>query len=256
MRSLCLDVLRLVIVLGSTLSVVAGYSGVASVPERPGLILRPGERLMAGDALLERLRKGGLYIFFRHFHTTREGVNDDLRQFEHGSLELEDFEDLEWQRPLVPYGRTRAEHLGTTLRSLGIPIGRVMSSPYDRVVESARLVTGVEPERRLGLLYRKGEVTREMMEQYQHDILAAPVSDPSRNDFIFGHRAVMDGIGVIAEGEAYVFEPHADGRYDLIGKIEVNEWTEALVNPWYLGREGFAGYTPAFEGSITALHGR
>ncbi len=218
-------------------------SGSTRHDASPGIVNPAAASLIAGDALVARLQAGGLTLYFRHFQTTLNDAVDDLRQYEHGKLQLEDFKDCNWQRPLAAFGVQRAAAVGEAIRRLKIPIGKVIASPYCRCVDSANLVTNKRPVLELGIVYRRKEHTRERMETSVHKLLME-TAEGSRNNFIVAHRPAMDGIGLIEEGEAFVFERTAEGRYRLIAKIKSHEWVEALVDPRLLGREGEQGYYP------------
>ena len=223
---------------------IASIGVVAFVGPRPyatsDYVLSPRAiQLVAGEHLLTRLREGGNVLYFRHFHTTAAGVNDDLRQWETGRMPESAYDDCSWQRPLAEYGRARAAMVGSALKNLQVPVTRVISSPYCRCRETATLLTGVQPELISQLVFPRMEHTRERAERVVHEIFVASTQG---NTVVVGHRPPMDQFGRIMEGEAYVFHTNKDGSYDLIAKVEANEWDEALVYPELLGLRWKSGY--------------
>jgi phosphohistidine phosphatase SixA len=82
-----------------------------------------------GKALAERLRSGGLILFFRHADTT--GMHCD-RSYRIG--------DRDGQRNLSPEGREQARRIGEALHAFGIPIEYpVRAGPVYRARNTAEL---------------------------------------------------------------------------------------------------------------------
>ncbi len=86
----------------------------------------------AGATLLSALRAGGYVLYFRHT-ATDFGQNDE---------KMTGFEDCANQRNLTDAGRADARAIGAAIRSLGIPIGDVLASPFCRTRETAELIFG------------------------------------------------------------------------------------------------------------------
>src|SRR3954464_877824 len=87
-----------------------------------------------GKALAERLRSGGLILFFRHADTT--GMHCD-RSYRIG--------DRDGQRNLSPEGREQARRIGEALHAFGIPIAYpVRAGPVYRARDTAELAFGAE----------------------------------------------------------------------------------------------------------------
>src|SRR5688572_28986342 len=83
----------------------------------------------ADDALWALLKKGGQVVLIRHAVTT-PGVGDPP-----GFT----IQDCKTQRNLTAAGRKEAERLGAAFRQRAIPVGRVLSSPWCRCLETAKL---------------------------------------------------------------------------------------------------------------------
>ena len=88
----------------------------------------------ADDALWALLRGGGQVLLIRHA-TTTPGVGDPpgFRP-----------DDCSTQRNLSEAGRGEARRLGEALRARNVPIGEILSSPWCRCHETARLAFGRE----------------------------------------------------------------------------------------------------------------
>lgn len=98
------------------------------------LVLAPGARAAAPEATLERLRAGGLVLFFRHADTRGEPCD---RSFRIG--------DRPGQRNLSPAGRDQAARLGAALAAAGIPIALpVLAGPVFRARDTAELAFGAD----------------------------------------------------------------------------------------------------------------
>jgi len=127
------------------------------------LVLACPSLAAADEALWALLRGGGQVVFMRHAITT-PGVGDPA------GFRLE---DCATQRNLTDAGREDARRVGATLRSRGIPIGRVLSSPWCRCLETARLAFGgSETWTPLSNLFdnraREAEQMRELREIARH----------------------------------------------------------------------------------------
>jgi Histidine phosphatase superfamily (branch 1) len=84
------------------------------------------------EGLMSALRGGGYVIHFRH--TATNWASDD----EHPVV----LSDCETQRNLSTEGRRQAHAIGEAIERLEIPIGRVLSSPFCRALDTARLAFG------------------------------------------------------------------------------------------------------------------
>jgi len=96
------------------------------------LLLAVPSSAAADEALWEIMRGGGQVVLMRHAVTT-PGVGDPA------GFRLD---DCSTQRNLTDAGREDARRVGATFRMRGIPLGRVLSSPWCRCLETARLAFG------------------------------------------------------------------------------------------------------------------
>src|SRR5688500_10928907 len=98
----------------------------------------------ASEDVWALLKSGGQIIFMRHAITT-PGVGDPP------GMRLD---DCRTQRNLTDDGRRDARRVGEAFRARGIPVARVLSSPWCRCLETARLAFGAaETSLPLGNLY-------------------------------------------------------------------------------------------------------
>jgi broad specificity phosphatase PhoE len=89
----------------------------------------------AVDAVWEALRVPGSVVVVRHSYAPGSFDPPDAR-----------LEDCSTQRHLDDDGRAQARRIGEAFRQHGITVGRVLSSPRCRCLDTARLVFGrVEP---------------------------------------------------------------------------------------------------------------
>ncbi|MEX2198134.1 MAG: histidine phosphatase family protein [Burkholderiales bacterium] len=86
----------------------------------------------ADEAIWQSVREGGHVLFVRHA-LTDPGFGDPP------GFKLE---ACATQRNLSAQGRAQAQRLGQTLRERKVPIGEVLSSPWCRCIETAKLAFG------------------------------------------------------------------------------------------------------------------
>jgi phosphohistidine phosphatase SixA len=214
-------------------------SAAESAPKDTKLLRPEAVRMLSGEALLDELKRGGYILYFRHFHTDHTRWHEDPIKPRHAEMTVKDFRTTcEEQRPLTPFGRRRARDVGALMKKAGIPIGKVLSSPYCRVVESATMLAGREPdETPYELVHRGGGLTYEMMAKNIRPLLGQ-VPPEGTNTLMVAHRPQMDDTRFIEEGECFVLEPLGEGKFNLIGTIYDSDWYEASYNVDYLGLRG------------------
>lgn len=211
------------------------------VTPKKKVVIPEKQELTSGEDLLAKLRAGGYVFYWRHFQSDHSKWHSDPIKPQHGELPLEAFFDCSKQRPLSEWGKQRARHVGEIVRDLGIPIGKIRSSPYCRVVNGVKLMFLREPdELHRELIYRGGNYTQEIMSKNLLEHLGRK-PEPGTNDVITAHRPQMDDIGTIREGEMWVFEPLGGERFNLVGMIKDNEWFESRADMQFLGAAGHKG---------------
>ena len=171
---------------------------------------------LAGPALLAALRHGGYVIYFRHA-STDFGQNDDS---------MTGYEDCARQRNLTDAGRAEARAIGAAIRALGIPIGRVLASPFCRTRETAELIFGratVSNTVRGGPAQADGDRYAELK-----TLLATPVSG-GVDLAIVSHGNPFHAVAAtayLAEGEAAVVAPRGNDRFEVVGRVPRDRWDE------------------------------
>jgi len=169
---------------------------------------------LAGAALLDALRRGGYVIYFRHT-STDFGQNDDR---------MTGYEDCARQRNLTDTGRAEARAIGAAIRALGIPVGRVLASPFCRTRETAELIFGratVSNAVRGGPAQADDDRYAELKA-----LLSAPVTggvDLAIVSHGNPYRAIVGG-PYLAEGEAAVIEPRGKEGFRVVAQIRKDEW--------------------------------
>lgn len=172
-----------------------------------------------GQALVERLRAGGLVLFFRHADTLGEPCD---RSFRIG--------DRAGQRNISAAGRVQAAAIGARLAALGVPLALpVLAGPVFRARDTAEAAFGAASvtvtESLLADDYAGPRLDWVIAE---HRRLFATPPPPGRNAVLVGHRtpAIMlvgDAVGgrALPEGGALVVEPHGAGAFTVLGILDL-----------------------------------
>ena len=187
----------------------------------PTFAAEPKEPMLPGlDAVLGELRSGGLVIYFRHGPTDQSGPGDAEA----------DLARCETQRNLSAEGRDQAAQIGKAFRTLGIPVGKVTTSPFCRCKESARLAFGqftVSDDLYFAINADAAETVR--LAESLRRMLSAPPAIKT-NAVIVAHTANLReaaGIWPKPEGVAYIFRPLPGGRYEAVAKVAPQDWLSA-----------------------------
>src|SRR6266480_2629778 len=157
-------------------------------------------RELAPAQLLAELRKGGYILYFRHAAT----------DFSQNDEKMKSFEDCANQRNLIDRGRSDARIVAAAIRRLGIPVERVLASPFCRTVETAQLLFGPADAERYAALRR---------------ILATPIP-AGANLAVISHGNPFYSIAgppYLAEGETAVIRP-LGADFQIIARIPADRW--------------------------------
>jgi phosphohistidine phosphatase SixA len=172
------------------------------------------------------LRAGGLIIVVRHGSTFRDQADTDPLHPD----------NIAAQRQLNDAGKAGARAFGEALRRIGVPVGEVYTSQFNRAYETAVLagfkdivksaditegglvVSPIENDRRTAA-FRK---------------LLAVAPKPGTNTVIITHKPnLLDALGKdwfeVKEGEASIFKPEA-GSYKLVARVQMDEWTRIAIS--------------------------
>jgi len=173
------------------------------------------------EDVVRALRAGGNVIIVRHGATHPDQADTD-------PLNLD---NVAKQRQLNDKGRADAKTVGEVFRSVGIPIGKLYSSRFNRAVETARLIGGKEPEPTMdvtegGQVVSPNENNRRMQAMRR---MAGTLPDPGTNTLVVSHKPnIVDAFGKdwfeIKEGEASIFKPEGGGKYSLVGRVQIDQW--------------------------------
>ena len=172
------------------------------------LLALPGAAL-ASDDPWALLKAGGHVVLVRHAITT-PGVGDPA------GMRLDDCGS---QRNLTDEGRRHARQVGEAFRARGIVVERVLSSPWCRCLETARLAFGAaESWSPLGNLYGRPENRAQQVSEMQR-----LVGEPRRqgNLVLVSHGSTISALtGVSLDtAEMVVVTPDGNGRFTVRGRL-------------------------------------
>ena len=171
--------------------------------------------------LLKKLQAGGMVIYLRH--TTTE---IDYADQADPDMSLD---DCSTQRMLNDQGIAEAEAIGAGFEANDILIGQVISSEYCRAKDTATIAFGGYDEVDANLNFLPFEdYTEEHLDTY-HDRVAPMLSQgvESGNKVIVGHDDPFEGTTNIypdPQGTAYVLEPNNGDSFEIIARLEPNDW--------------------------------
>ncbi|MBC5785907.1 histidine phosphatase family protein [Ramlibacter sp. USB13] len=162
-------------------------------------------------ALWALLRGGGQVVLVRHA-VTEPGVGDPpgFR-----------VEDCSTQRNLSEAGRREARRLGEALRARQVPVGELLTSPWCRCRETARLAFGREgrPEPALGNLFGRRQEEAPQVAALQR-LVRSPAGG---NVFMVTHGSTTFALTGVSPGtaEMVVLTPLEAGGFRVAGRLAV-----------------------------------
>ena len=171
----------------------------------------------AAESALGELRRGGLVLVIRHAAT----------DFSRPDRDPIDLKDCGTQRNLSAAGRRDARRIGHGVRRLQLRLGAVLSSPFCRTRETAKIAFGrttVSFALLNTITARHDASWRRQVRAARRLIGAKPV--PGRVTALVTHGSVVsDATGqTLEEGETLVFRPFGNGRFRLVGRILPRRW--------------------------------
>jgi len=176
------------------------------------------------EELVTDMKKGGYVIVFRHGATNADQADTDPFHLD----------NIGAQRVLSDKGRDVAKRVGDSFRSLGIPLGKVYSSEFNRATETAQLVSGKSPTTTPdltegGLVVSPAENARRAKAL---KALATVVPEAGSNTLIVTHKPnILDAFGEdwfnSKEGEASVFRPDGSNNLVLVARVQAADWVKA-----------------------------
>jgi broad specificity phosphatase PhoE len=167
----------------------------------------------ADDALWILLKGGRQVVLVRHGVTTA-GVGDPP------GFKLN---DCATQRNLTEAGRAGARRLGDAFRGHGVPVGRVLSSPWCRCLETARLAFGGDAEisKPLSNLYGRSEASARQVREMETLISTWRPEGEGGNLVMVSHGSTILALtGISVEpAEMVVLTPRAGERFKIAGRL-------------------------------------
>ena len=181
-------------------------------PDRPRAAGEEPSR-RASDMLVERLREGGHVLVFRHAAT------------DSGMDTTDDLSDCSRQRNLNAEGRGQSRGIGRAFRRLGIPVGRVLASPFCRARDTARLAFGRVRASRALLSAEFFPTAREARRRGLRRLLDVP-PPPGTNTVLVTHgSAIFGATGENPEeGDAVVIAPGGGRDFEILSTVTADEW--------------------------------
>jgi phosphohistidine phosphatase SixA len=163
----------------------------------------------ADEDLWRRLAAGGQVVLLRHAATT-SGVGDPtgFRR-----------DDCVTQRNLSEAGRLESRRIGAAFEARAIPVARVLSSPWCRCLETARLAFGsAETWEPLSSLF--ADRTRQAEQTRAFRVLAGE-KRAGGNTILVTHGAnIVTFVGVSpAMAEMVIVTPQSDGTFTVAGRL-------------------------------------
>jgi broad specificity phosphatase PhoE len=163
----------------------------------------------ANEALWTLLKGGGQVVLIRHAVTT-PGFGDPA------GFKLD---DCTTQRNLTDEGRGHAKRIGQAFKERKIPIERLLSSPWCRCIETAKLAFG-EPvlDESLSNLFGRSENNAKQVEQ-----MKALIKAGKGNVIMVSHGSTIVALTGISPGtgEMVIVTPQGNGKFAVAGRLEV-----------------------------------
>jgi broad specificity phosphatase PhoE len=170
---------------------------------------------------LDDVRQGGHVIVIRHGATYSNQADTDPLNIKNVAA----------QRQLNDQGRALAKMTGESMRTLKIPVGAVVTSMFQRAVDTGSLlgfgeVTSTVDVTEGGLVVTPDENNRRAQAFRK---LASTPPPAGSNVVVVSHKPnIMDAFGKdwfdVREGEASVFKPDGQGGYKPVVRIKSDEW--------------------------------
>jgi phosphohistidine phosphatase SixA len=141
-----------------------------------------------------------------------------------------DLRDCSRQRNLNVEGRRQARAIGRAFRELGIPVGRVLASPFCRTRDTARLAFGrLRPSPALlSADYFAGDATERQRGGLRR-LLAMRPREGTNTVLVSHEAAIASATGVtVAEGESAIVAPRRGRRpFRVVSTVEAGAWEPA-----------------------------
>lgn len=176
---------------------------------------------LQGTALVRALQEGGYVLYLRHAATEHIKVDRNLLQLD----------DCTTQRNLSEKGREQSRLIGESFKKIGISVAKVVSSPYCRCRDTAKIAFGgteISNDLYFAIGVSKEETARLTVKL--REMLTTKPPDGS-NSVIVSHTANLKeaaGIWPKPEGVMAVFKPLEKGALAYFGMISPEEWLKLV----------------------------
>lgn len=177
---------------------------------------------LTDQALVQALRVGGFNIYFRHAQT--DWRQDDRINAAGNWTSC----DPSRMRQLSQDGRRTSKAVGVAVRLLGIPISRVLASPYCRTVETASLMDLGPIETTTDIINLRAAAyfggRDAILRRARSRLAEAPPA--GTNIVLVGHGNVARETTPIYPGEAegVIFRPDDHGEFVFIARLKPEQW--------------------------------
>jgi broad specificity phosphatase PhoE len=170
-------------------------------------------RALASEPLWSLLKGGGQVVLIRHAITT-PGAGDPPGM---------SLDDCSTQRNLTDEGREDARRVGQAFRSRGIPVERVLSSPWCRCLETARLAFR-EPEvwAPLSNLFGRSQ-HRDQQVREMRTVIGTPRT--GGNVILVSHGSTIVALTGVhpAPAEMVIVTPQGEGRFTVVDRLSAGD---------------------------------
>jgi phosphohistidine phosphatase SixA len=175
--------------------------------------------------LAEAMKQGGYVIVLRHGATNRDQADTDPFNLENVTA----------QRLLSEDGKELAKQVGESFKTLGIPLGKVYSSMFNRAEETAKLISSSEVIPTLEIT-EGGLVVTPIENDRRAEALRMMVAtrpEDGTNTLIVTHKPnIIEAFGKdwfdVKEGEASIFLLDSSGKATLVARVQASDWVNAL----------------------------
>ena len=171
--------------------------------------------------LVELLADGGLILFVRHAATDHSQSDQDIS----------DLSRCDLQRNLSQQGKDEAATIRAAVEKHQIPIGAILTSPYCRTVDTARLAFGrytIVHDLR-ATFFTSASETNEINRKLR--VLLSEAPDSGTNTVLVGHTANLSDVTDVwpkPEGVTHIFRPLGLQGFEHLGRITPEDWEKLL----------------------------
>jgi broad specificity phosphatase PhoE len=171
--------------------------------------------------LAEMIRAGGHVIVIRHGATNPDQADTDPLNTE----------NIAKQRQLSPKGEEAAKALGAAFKQIGVPVGKVTTSQFNRAYQTAKLA-GLENVEKSADVTEGGQVVSPNENNRRAAALRKLTSSPpptGTNAVIVTYKPnIIDAFGKdwfeVKEGEDTIFKPDGES-YKVVARVQMDEWS-------------------------------